>query len=578
MTLCPSENELQGLLTDQLPDDVRTGVEEHIESCPECQRHLDALTQAKELKLATSPCAVASGPAFLQRLQAEYPATLLEREPKVNGTLHFPGPANERAPLGQVGDFDILEELGSGSFGWVFRARERSLNRIVALKVLKPEMTVRPDAIVRFEREARKASLKHDHIVNVYRFEKPAGFPPYLVMEFVEGETLQARLKREGRLTPEEATAIARQVALGLAAAHEHGMVHRDIKPANILLDKATLRAKISDFGLARDITNESMAVTGAGELAGTAPYMSPEHFRAPEKVDGRSDVFSLGIVLYQMLTGELPFKGSFLQVRSGILEDEPTSPRRLNESIPVDLETIALACLEKDPQRRYATARAVAEDLRRYQNGEPILCRPTGKVERAVKWMYRKPAQAALVGVGTIAVLILAVLIAGLFVNAQLEAANKALAQTKDDLQATNGRLLETKDGLLEQQKKVKRLNYIADMNLAYQAWQTDSFPLLNQYLATYEKSELRGFEWHYLNWLANTDGRRIGPQDPVTALAVASSGRSLALGVWTGKEAQVQVWTTPTKSKPRGELLHTLLGHAGVVRDIAFHPNGGR
>jgi WD40 repeat protein/serine/threonine protein kinase len=578
MKQCPSENELHELLADSLPADMRTSVEGHIEACAACQRHLDALTQAGELRLAMSHATHEGRPAFLERLQLEYPATLLATSPKTNGTLHFPGPASERAPLGQIGDFEILEELGSGSFGWVFRARERSLNRIVALKVLKPEMTARPDALVRFEREARKASLKHDHVVSVYRFEKPPGFPPYLVMEFVEGETLEARLQCDGKLTPEAAAAIARQIALGLAAAHERGMVHRDIKPANILLDKITDRAKISDFGLARDIANDSMAVTGAGELAGTAPYMSPEHFRAPETVDGRSDVFSLGIVLYQMLTSQLPFKGSFLQIRSAILEEEPASPRRLRDSIPVDLETITLACLEKDPQTRYATAQALAEDLRRFQSGEPVLCRPAGRIERTLKWMYRKPAQAALVGVASVAVLILAVLVAGLFVNAQLEAANKELAKTKDDLQGKNTELSNAKDALVEEKERVNRLKYIADINLAHQAWQNDDFRLLEQYLANYEKSPLRGFEWHYLRWLANTDDRRIGPNDAVTAVAFDPLGKHLAMGVWIEKDekSQIQVWTTPSKTNPRGELLHTLVGPNHFVTDIAFHRSG--
>ncbi len=592
MNHCPSENELQGLLADRLPDEVRASVEGHIEACTKCQRHLDTLTQAVDLKLSTSHSNAGEGPAFLKHFQAHYPATLLNGAGATAGTLHFPGPPTEGAPLGQVGDFDILAELGRGSFGWVFRAHERSLDRIVALKVLKPEMTARPDAILRFEREARKASLKHDHIVSVYRFEKPTGFPPYLVMEFVEGETLEAKLKQDGKLPPKEAAAIARQVALGLAAAHAHGMVHRDIKPANILLEyedeggrmkdekrknsssssfilhPSFLRVKISDFGLARDITDESMAVTGAGELAGTAPYMSPEHFRSPEKVDGRSDVFSLGIVLYQLLTGQLPFKGSFLQIRSGILDDEPKSPRRLNDSVPVDLETITLACLEKAPACRYATAGAVAEDLRRYQNGEPILCRPTGKVERTLKWVRRKPAQALLAGVGMVAAVAIVVLVVGQVFYAQLQAANKQLEDKTGELKGKN-------DELREQRQRVERLNYVADMNLAHQAFQNDNFELLEQYLAGYQTSELRGFEWHYLRWLANTEGRRIGPKGQrVTAFAFDREGLALALGVWDGNVAQVQLWTSPSAGKLGGELLSQSVEQTKELSDVVFHP----
>lgn len=570
MIRCPSDADLQELLADRLAEDARTPVVQHVEICAACQQRLDSLTHADELQLATSQVGAAGsadGPTFLQRLQAEYPSTLMQSEPRLNGALHFPGPVSDRAPLGEIGDFDVLEELGSGTFGWVFRARERSLDRIVALKVLKPEMTVRADALARFEREARKASLRHDHIVCVHRFEKPYGFPPYLVMEFVAGETLEARLKREGKLSPVEAAAIARQVALGLAAAHEHGMVHRDVKPANILLDQASGRAKISDFGLARDIADESMAVTAAGELAGTAPYMSPEHFRTPDKVDGRSDIFSLGIVLYQLLTGQVPFRGSFLQIRSGILEDEPSAPRRLNDSIPADLETITLACLHKDPQRRYASASAVADDLRRFQNGEPILCRPTGHIERILKWVQRKPAQAALVGVASIAVAFLAFLIFGIFVNVHLQAINSELFTAKGELKATN-------DQLVGEKGQIKKLNYVADMNLAHQAWQNDNFQLLEQYLAPYGDSDQRGFEWHYLRWLSRSDGRRIGPKEPVSTLAFDPSGRLLALGVLTGKEAQIQIWHAPTDDRPAGALLYSLPGQEDPLTDLAFHP----
>jgi serine/threonine protein kinase len=539
MNRCPTDDDLQRLLADRLSGDVRTVVEWHIETCASCQRQLDRITQADGLQLVGSAAPRNNnGPAFLQRLQHEYPATLLQGE-ALGASIQFPGPATERAPLGTVGDFEIIEELGRGSFGWVFRARERSLNRIVALKILKPEMTVRPDALARFEREARKASLKHDHVAAVHRFEKPSGFPPYLVMEYVEGETLEARLRREGNLTPEAAASIARQVALGLAAAHENGMVHRDIKPSNILLDKHTGRAKISDFGLARDVANESIAVTGAGELAGTVPYMSPEHFRAPETIDGRSDVFSLGVMLYQMLTGQLPFRGSFLQIRSGILGDEATPPRRLREAIPGDLQTIVLACLQKDRERRYGTAQAVAEDLRRYQNGEPILCRPTGTLERTVKWAQRKPAQAALVGVGSLALVACIALIVGVIFNNQLQASYSELAKKKIELEGVNGKLNDTNVSLEKQKSDVRRLNYIADMNLAHQAWQNDDFAGLNQFLAGQDDLKLRGFEWHYLRWLAGSPAPTADASVPRTKSPRRRSTSPVGCSPWAWRPA---------------------------------------
>ena len=474
MSTCPTEQQLHSLLKSSLPDKVRAQVEGHIESCPGCQKRLEEITQAKELQyavVASSAATIDSGPAFLRRLGEQYPTALMET--KANGSIHFPGASSDRAPLGQIGDFEIIAELGSGSFGWVYRARERSLNRIVALKVLKPEMNVRSDALLRFEREARKGSLRHDHIVSVYRYEKPAGFPPYLVMEYVAGETLDDKLQRDGKLAPETAAELGRQIALGLAAAHEEGMVHRDIKPSNILLDQNTGRAKISDFGLARDIADESVAVSGTGDLAGTAPYMSPEHFRSPGMVDGRSDVFSLGVVLYQMLTGRLPFRGTFEQIRTGILEDEPTKPRRLQWSIPGDLETIVLACLEKDPQRRYGTAKAVAEDLQRFLNREPIRVQPTGRFSRMLLWAQRKPAHASLVGALALAFLAVVGLVGFMSFNAQLRASNTELVNAQDLLSAAN-------KNLTSKELNVRRLNYVADMNLAHQAWRNDNFLLV--------------------------------------------------------------------------------------------------
>ena len=573
MNKCPTEEQLQQLLKSQLPDKIRTAVEEHIESCPHCQTRLDDLTQAKELQyavMASPPLATLDdGPAFLRRLRDGYPAASTAPDADTNGAIHFPGAATERAPLGQIGDFEILAELGSGTFGQVFRARERSLNRIVALKVLKPEMTVRPEAILRFEREARKASLRHDHVVTVYRFEKPDGFPPYLVMEFVEGETLEARLRRDGKLPPTVAATIARQVALGLASAHEQGMVKRDIKHTNKLLDKITGRSKITYVGLARDVVGESIAITGAGEMAGTAPYMSPEHFRSPGMVDGRSDLFSLGVVLYQMLTAQLPFQGTFLQVRTGILDEEPAKPRRLDAAIPVDLETITLACLDKDPQRRCATATVLAEDLRCYLNGAPIKSRPTGTAQRAVKWMRRKPALAALGGVAMLGLLAVVGLVIGLFFNAKLRAVNTDLVRTQSDLQGANAKLV-------DKESYVRRLNYVADMNLAHQAWKNNDFSLLSQLLNDQDDPKLRGFEWQYLRGLANADGRHIGPKDRVTALNIDPSGRLLALGVWLGKEgpAQVQIWKTPSLEKPLGEMIYKLNAAETEITDLAFHP----
>src|SRR5262249_28415849 len=198
------------------------------------------------------------------------------------------------------------------------------------------------------------------------------------------------------RLDAREAARICLQAAKGLAAAHGAGLVHRDIKPGNIILESATARAKIMDFGLVRIATLPG-GTTQEGTIPGTPEYMSPEQVREPERIDARTDVYSLGVTLYEALTGEVPFRGVPQMVLRQIVDDEPRLPRRLNDQIPRDLETICLQCLQKERGKRYRHAEALAEDLRRFLAGEPIQARPVRAWERAGKWARRRPAVAAL-------------------------------------------------------------------------------------------------------------------------------------------------------------------------------------
>jgi serine/threonine protein kinase len=295
--------------------------------------------------------------------------------------------------------YHIIAQLGRGAFGLVFKAYDEKLDCSVALKVLKPELAASAKERTRFEGEARKAAaVRHDHVVTIHRVGSTPGFAlPYFVMEYIDGEALSNRLERQGALTSREAAEIGRQVALGLAAAHARGQVHRDIKPSNILLDKCSGRAKITDFGLARTLEVRTEKLTQSGGIVGTPPYMSPEQIVAPQRIDHKSDVYSLGVVLYEMLTGEPPFRGLTHLVLGQVVHEEPRSLRRLNDTIPRDLETICLHCLQKEAGKRYASASALAEDLRRFLTGEPIQARPTRPWERAAKWAKRRPAIACL-------------------------------------------------------------------------------------------------------------------------------------------------------------------------------------
>src|SRR5581483_6581584 len=219
------------------------------------------------------------------------------------------------------------------------------------------------------------AALDHPHVVPVHAVANPADGPPYLVMPYVAGPTLRQRIAAEKRLAPREAARLVAEVADGLAAAHALGQVHRDVKPANVLLDEATGRARLTDFGLVR--LAERGGTTLEGVLAGTPEYMSPEQVGAPDRLDARSDVYALGVTLYEALTGEVPFRGAAHMVLQQVLHDDPPSPRRLNDAVPRDLETVCLKALAKEPARRYAGAADFRDDLRRFLGGQPVRARP---------------------------------------------------------------------------------------------------------------------------------------------------------------------------------------------------------
>jgi tetratricopeptide (TPR) repeat protein/tRNA A-37 threonylcarbamoyl transferase component Bud32 len=280
--------------------------------------------------------------------------------------------------------------------GIVFRAFDPALRRRVAVKVLRPDLA-HPRARRRLVREARVAAqFRHDHLVAVYAVVDPAEGLPYLVMEYLDGPTLSTLIEPGVGLEPWRAASIAAQVADGLAAAHAVGLVHRDIKPDNIMIDPASGRTKLMDFGLARDAASDE-SLTREDVLAGTPTHMSPEQARGLD-LDGRSDVYSLGVTFYECLTGEVPFRGAPHMVLQQVCDDEPRPPRRLNDRIPRDLETICLKAMAKEPSRRYATACDLADDLRHWLNGEPIRARPLGPGGRLGRWCRRNTRLAALV------------------------------------------------------------------------------------------------------------------------------------------------------------------------------------
>ena len=302
-----------------------------------------------------------------------------------------------RRTLGDFGDYELLEEIGRGGQGIVYRARQKSLNRTVALKVIGLGQWATEAHVKRFRREAEAAAqLDHPGIVPIYEVGERDG-QCYFSMKFIEGGQLDEVVRREPMSTRRAAELLVK-IARTVQFAHEHGILHRDIKPGNILLDRQG-EPHLTDFGLALLLEQES-TITHSSDVLGTPSYMSPEQAAGRTKdLTAAADVYSLGAVFYQMLTGEPPFAGgtSYETIRL-LLNTEPRKPRVLNRKIDRDLSTICLKCLEKDPKRRYPAAAGLAEDLERWLKHEPIQAHRTGIFTRGRKWVQRKPAIAAVI------------------------------------------------------------------------------------------------------------------------------------------------------------------------------------
>jgi WD40 repeat protein/serine/threonine protein kinase len=659
MERCPTTEQLQDFLADRLPADSVPGVESHVEACAGCQQKLDQL-MADSLSFRSasieSQTQRVSDPAekdraFLRQLAAK----------SVDMTWRGPGAAEDKkevisisrremppAPPPVVG-YRVLEVLGRGGMGVVYRAEHIRLKRMVALKMILSAGHAAESDLVRFRIEAEaSARLQHPNIVQVFEVGEQDGHP-YLALEFINGGSL-AELVRKVSMTPRQSAQLIEVLSRAIQHAHQHGIIHRDLKPSNILLQRidgkpsgentvkaasdtlivdeellTRLTPKITDFGLAK-LTEGDLNNTQSGSILGTPAYMSPEQADGRIKDIGIGvDIYALGCMLYELLTGKPPFRGETIgDVLQQVMTKEPTPPHRIRSQVPHDLSIICLKCLEKDPKQRYASAADLAEDLRRFLAGEPIMARPHSFPGIAWKWARRKPAGAALV-----IVLILATvgLIAGdLRYQSKLKGllgqviherdeASKARDDARDARVDADRKRIEAE----EQRDQSQQNLYLAHIPLAQRAWDAAHVARMRDLLEDVRprdssQRDLRNFEWYYLDRLTRANLLTLaGHASAVMTAAFHPTGKLLAsasvdgmIKLWdpsTGQELSplldnhserinslafspdkkllasagadrvVRIWDLKTH-----KMRHMLKGHTGWVYHVAFSPDGKR
>jgi len=620
---CPAEHDLRGFAMGRLEAARIDDIGDHLECCDSCSAKVAAIEgEADELIGKLGPQASTTG-SILDSLPID---TAMERDQR---DLHSPAarfPIRLNCPhcqnpisvvegsnaqdavcpacgstiridhdrqltwspdrLPTLGKFELLRSVGHGAFGTVYRARDTELGRIVAVKVPRSGRFTSPEDEQQFIREARTAGqLSHPGIVPIFEVGKYESFP-FIVAEFVEGVTLADALSTR-RFSFSKAARLLAEVSETIQFSHDQGITHRDLKPSNIMLQPLGMsvddfRPRVMDFGLAHREGGE-VTIHRDGCILGTPAYGSPEQLSEDSRViDARTDVYSLGVILYEMLTGELPFRGTLRMLIYQVLNDEPRAPRRLNDRIPRDLETICLKCLQKDPNRRYPTAKALADDLRRYLAGEAILARPIGLVEKAQKWVRRQPMVASLIAavfcsltLGIVAASFFALRAQAFAVNAEqekLRADQRAIEAQQSAVFAEEQRKLavEAGDKAREESLSSKRHLYVTSMNLIPPAWEVGNVKRIKQLLDSQRPestggTDFRGFEWYY--WWRQCHKYEMSLPGHGSALCVAVSKD--IKGIVVGSKAGfIHCWEPVS-----GELLHKIQVGDQPVTAVAIY-----
>ena len=541
MSRCPPVEQLEGFLEESLSAADLQAVSQHVDTCADCQASLENITQAgqnflsaksqKQTGMSTPSYPLGdSHTAFLEGLKISPPGSRptgiakgidLDPTPDDSGVLReYPSMAG----------YEIVSELGRGGMGVVYKARHLGLDRLVALKMILAGPHAGPKDLGRFRQEAEAvARLRHVNIVQVYDIAESEG-RPYFALEFIEGGSLAQHLAG----TPQPLGPAARLIetlARAIHYAHQRNIVHRDLKPANILLQKeegrrkkrgegreprdeitdlSSFLPKITDFGLAKRLDVHTSG-TQSGEVVGTPSYMAPEQATSgPKGVGPASDVYALGAIFYEMLTGRPPFRGpTALDTVLQVLHEEPVRPSHLRPNLPRDLETICLKCLAKEPGKRYANAEKLADDLQRFRQGKPIKARPVGIHERLWKWARHRPLTAALVaGMMSIAL----VGFGGItwqWQEASRARDDKEMQRQKAENARSEAELARGQEA--EQRNKARASLYYSRLAQSQLQWRVNDFTSARDSLLKcipppgYE--DHRAWEWHYLQGLFHND-----------------------------------------------------------------------
>jgi len=538
-------------------------------TCPSCGYRLDLVSAETGPRQPTHDAARADSDALPRNdvdvTSSQLSTAVAGASTTGDGTVHYESnPAAGGAPTSHkpdfprpFGEYELLSELGHGGMGVVYRALQRSANRVVALKVIRADRIAnsphkhRQLALARFRIEAQlTASLVHEHLVTVFDVGQVDG-DPYYSMRFVEGHSMM-ELLRDRPLENRLAARYLESVARGVEEAHQHGILHRDLKPHNVLIETKGDRALVADFGLAKLAEGDS-GLSISGEVFGTPPYMSPEQAVDSSKVTTLSDVYGLGATLYHALTGRPPIQApTVVETLKQVVEQDPAPPRQLNAAVARDLETICLKALAKEPIGRYASAGALADDLGRWLRGEPILAQPIGRVARGWRWCKRQPVVAGLMGAVALT-LVLGTLVSSFFAVRANVRAEEAIAE----------------------RERVRHMLYDSDLILAQKSWEDGNvrqmLHLLEEHRPSADQNNLTGWEWAYLWNLSHRDLRTLkGHELGVYGVAFSPNGQFVAS---CSEDGDIRVWDVDT-----GAAATAPLKSDGVIFEIAFSPDGSQ